>query len=38
MGKNQRVVPIGGDWGVRGEGNARLTSIHDIQAEAIESR
>lgn len=37
-GKNQWVVPInGGDqWGVRGEGNERITSIHDTQREAIE--
>ena len=34
MGKNQHVVPAGDDWGVRGEGNERLTSIHDTQAEA----
>jgi hypothetical protein len=34
MGKNQHVVPAGGDWGVRGEGNERLTSIHNTQAEA----
>ena len=35
--KNQWVVPIkGGDqWGVRGEGNERITSIHDTQREAI---
>ena len=34
MGKNQHVVPTDGAWGVRGEGNERLTSIHDTQAEA----
>jgi hypothetical protein len=36
-GKNQWVVPInGGDqWGVRKEGNERITSIHDTQREAI---
>jgi hypothetical protein len=34
MGKNQHVVPAGDDWGVRGEGNERLTSIHDTQAQA----
>ena len=34
MGKNQHVVPTDGEWGVRGEGNERLTSIHDTQAEA----
>jgi uncharacterized protein YdaT len=37
MGKNQHVVPAGDAWGVRGEGNERLTSIHDTQAEAIEA-
>jgi hypothetical protein len=35
MGKNQHVVPADGEWGVRGEGNGRLTSIHVTQAEAI---
>ena len=37
-GKNQWVVPInGGDqWGVRGEGNDRLTSIHGTQQQAID--
>ena len=34
MGKNQHVVPADDGWGVRGEGNERLTSIHDTQAEA----
>jgi hypothetical protein len=34
MGKNQHVVPTDDGWGVRGEGNERLTSIHDRQAEA----
>ena len=37
MGKNQHVVPAGDSWGVRGEGNERLTSIHNTQAEAIEA-
>lgn len=37
MGKNQHVVPAGDAWGVRGERNERLTSIHDTQAEAIEA-
>ncbi len=35
MGKNQHVVPAGDGWGVRGEGNSRLTSVHDTQREAI---
>lgn len=34
MGKNQHVVPAGDDWGVRGEGNDRLTSRHDTKSEA----
>ena len=28
MGKNQHVVKTNGGWGVRGEGNSRLTSVH----------
>lgn len=32
--RNQHVVPAGDEWGVRGEGNARLTSRHASQAEA----
>lgn len=35
MKKNQHVVPAKDDWGIRGEGNKRLTSIHATQAEAI---
>lgn len=31
-GKNQHVVPHGGEWAVRGEGNERVTSIHPTQA------
>ena len=37
MGKNQHVVPHQGQWGVRGEGNERLTSLHDTQGEAIDA-
>lgn len=37
MGKNQYVVRSGNKWGVRGEGNERLTSTHDTQAAAIEA-
>jgi Uncharacterized protein conserved in bacteria (DUF2188). len=33
---NQHVVPHAGRWAVRGEGNKRVTSTHDTQAEAIE--
>jgi len=36
MGKNQHVVPYQGKWAVRGEGNEKVTSIHDTQAEAIQ--
>ena len=35
MGKNQHVVPVGTNWGVRGENNSRLTSKHQTQFEAI---
>lgn len=34
-GKNQYVVRNGGGWGVRGEGNSRLTRSFDTQADAI---
>lgn len=34
-GKNQYVVRNGDSWGVRGEGNARLTRSFDTQREAI---
>jgi uncharacterized protein YdaT len=34
---NQHVVPTpDGRWGVRGEGNDRLTKVVDTQGEAIE--
>ena len=35
-GKNQYVVRNGDGWGVRGEGNSRLTGAYDTQAEAIQ--
>ncbi len=35
LGKNQHVVPVNGQWGIRGEGNEKLTSIHGTQADAI---
>ena len=35
-GKNQYVVRRGDGWGVRGEGNSRLTGSFDTQREAIE--
>ena len=34
--KNQHVIPHGGKWAVRCEGNERSTSIHKTQSEAIE--
>lgn len=34
--KNQYVVRQGDKWGVRGEGNSRLTAIVDTQKEAID--
>ena len=33
--QNQHVVTHNGDWAVRGQGNSRVTSIHNTQAEAI---
>jgi uncharacterized protein YdaT len=35
--QNQHVVPHGDDWAVRGEGNSRVTSIHDTQGGAIDA-
>ena len=37
MGKNQHVVPRGDKWAVKGEGNRRATSVHEVQKEAIEA-
>ena len=37
MGRNQHVVPHDGDWAVRGEGNQRVTSVHQTQAGAIDA-
>ena len=35
--KNQHVVPVpGGKWGVRGEGNSKLTRVAPTQSDAIE--
>lgn len=36
-GKDQHVVPVGGDWGIRGENNSRLTEVFDTQREAIDA-
>ena len=35
--KNQHVVRTDGGWGVRGEGNSRLTSEHRTQGQAIDA-
>ena len=35
MSKNQHVVPHNGQWAVRGEGNQKVTSNHNTQAETI---
>jgi len=35
--KDQHVVPVpNGDWGVRGEGNSRVTKITNTQEAAIQ--
>ncbi|HEX4891871.1 MAG TPA: DUF2188 domain-containing protein [Hyphomicrobiaceae bacterium] len=34
--KNQYVVRNGEGWGLRGEGNSRLTGSYETQAQAIE--
>ncbi|SMF53371.1 hypothetical protein SAMN06265365_11820 [Tistlia consotensis] len=36
LGKNQHIVPHEGGWAVRGEGNSRVTSTHETQADAID--
>lgn len=35
MKKNQHVVPNGNNWGVKGEGNTKITKITNTQVEAI---
>ncbi len=35
MKNNQHVVTHNNDWAVRGEGNSRITSFHNTQAEAV---
>jgi hypothetical protein len=36
-GKNQHVVPTpNGNWGVRGEGNSKITKETSTQTQAIE--
>lgn len=34
--KNQYIVPTNNGWGVRGEGNQRITAEYKTQREAIE--
>lgn len=36
MGKDQHVVPHEEGWAIRGEGNQRVTSVHDTQQQAAE--
>ena len=36
-GKNQWVVRHGNEWGVRGEGNSKVTIITPTQHEAIDA-
>jgi len=33
--KNQHVVPLGGGWGVKGEGNNKFTIITDKKSKAL---
>ena len=35
MAKNQHVVPHSEGWGVKGEGNSKVTRVFDIQRDAI---
>lgn len=35
MGKDQHVVPHQGGWAVKGEGNARASSVRETQGQAI---
>lgn len=37
MKKNQYIVRVGDQWGVRGEGNGRLTAVEPTQGQAIEA-
>lgn len=36
MGKNQHVVPHNNKWGVRGEGNEKVTKVTETQRQSIE--
>ncbi len=35
--KNQHVVPSKGKWGIRGEGNKKITALFDRQSDAIDA-
>lgn len=35
MAKNQHVVPHSDGWGVKGEGNSKVTRVFDTQRDAI---
>ncbi|WP_137150205.1 DUF2188 domain-containing protein [Devosia sp. FKR38] len=35
-GKDQHIVPHTDGWAVKGAGNARATSVHNTQQEAID--
>lgn len=35
MAKNQHIVPHPDGWGVRGEGNSKVTRVFDTQRDAI---
>lgn len=37
MGKNQHVVPHPKGWAVKGEGNSRATSVHQLKTEAVQA-
>lgn len=34
--KNQHVVPSDGQWGIKGEGNKKMTALFDTQEKAID--
>jgi len=34
-GKNQHVVPYGSDWGIKGEGNSKFTSVFENKQDAL---
>ena len=37
MKKNQHVIHVGNRWGIKGEGNKKLTSTYDRQLDAIDA-